>query len=102
MCDIIGPGSSTPEKAQILALAVRVTNSYGDATPAEIQKARLVHLLKTTGHSVGNDDYDEAVPVSLDQGFIETLLKLITSTEAAFESFLERFGLPSDQKEPKY
>ena len=102
MCDIIGPGSSTPEKAQILALAVRVTNGYSDATTAEIQKTRLVHLLKTSGHSVGNDDYDEAVPVSLDQGFIETLLNLITSTETAFEFFLERFGPPSDQKDPEY
>ena len=96
-CEIIGPGNSRPEKAQILALAVKVANGFGDATPAEIKTARLVHLSRTTNDHLGQVDYDTAVPVSLDNGFINALLKIIVSPKSAFEFFLEKFGTPFEQ-----
>ena len=96
MCDIIGPGNGSLRKIQILALAAKVANNFSDATPAEIQKIRLVHLLRTTDRSIGGDDYSEAVPVSLDQGFVEKLRDLIVSVESTFDFFLERFEPPSD------
>jgi hypothetical protein len=99
-CDVIGPGRSSSETQQILALAVETKFSFSEISLDKLKNARIVHLSETSCESPLIWDYSEANPVSFDRGFIDALLELV-SPETAIRLFLERFGSPKD-KEPEY
>jgi hypothetical protein len=82
---------------QILALTCMVSNSYSETTPEQIRKARLVHLEQTTRGGTIEVDYSKAEPVSLDQGFIDTLLELVVP-ETTLRLLFKKFDLPKSKQ----
>jgi hypothetical protein len=84
---------SGPQVCQILALSTKAPNGYTDLAFEQIRNAKLVHLEQTTRSNTFKFDYSKADPVSLDQGFIDTLLELVMP-ETTLRLLFKKFGLP--------
>jgi len=93
-------GYGEPHSCQILALTCMVSNGWSDPTPEQIRKTKLVHLNQLAHSDTLEVEYSEAKPVSLDQGFIDTLLELVIP-ETTLRLLFKKFGTAKAEK-PEY
>ena len=97
--ELVG-GHGEPHSCQILALACATPNGYSEPAPEQIRKTKLVHLHQLTHGGTLEVGYSEAKPVSLDDGFIDTLLELVMP-ETTLRLLFKNFGTAKAEK-PEY